>query len=45
MRKTPDADRVEVLGDPGIAVNVASPRFLLAMKARAARGRRDLDLI
>ena len=38
-----DADRVEVLGSPGITVNAASPRHLLAMKARAARGRRDLD--
>ena len=38
-----DADRIEVLGAPGITVNVASPRHLLAMKARAARGRRDLD--
>lgn len=38
-----DVDRVEVLGAPGITVSAASPRFLLAMKARAARGRRDLD--
>jgi hypothetical protein len=38
-----DADRIEVMGAPGITVNVASPRHLLAMKARAARGRRDLD--
>lgn len=38
-----DADRLEVLGGPGLTVNVASPRWLLAMKARAGRGRRDLD--
>jgi hypothetical protein len=38
-----DSDRIEVMGAPGITVNVASPRHLLAMKARAARGRRDLD--
>lgn len=38
-----DADRVEVLGGPGLTVNVASPRWMLAMKARAARDERDLD--
>ena len=38
-----DGERLEVMGAPGITVNVASPRHLLAMKARAARGRRDLD--
>ena len=38
-----DADRIEVMGAPGITVNVASPRHLVAMKARSARGRRDLD--
>lgn len=38
-----DAGRLQVLGGPGLTVNVASPRWLLAMKARAARGRRDLD--
>jgi len=38
-----DADRIEVMGAPGITVNVASPRYMLAMKARAARGKRDLD--
>lgn len=38
-----DADRLQVLGGPGLTVNVASPRWLLAMKARAARGRRDLE--
>lgn len=38
-----DADRLQVLGGPGLTVNVASPTWLLAMKARAARGRRDLD--
>lgn len=38
-----DAERVEVLGGPGLTVNVASPRWMLAMKARAARDERDLD--
>lgn len=38
-----DADRIEVMGAPGITVNVASPRHLVAMKARSTRGRRDLD--
>jgi len=38
-----DADRLQVLGGPGLTVNVASPRWLLAMKARAARGVRDFE--
>jgi hypothetical protein len=38
-----DAGRLQVLGGQGLTVNVASPTWLLAMKARAARGRRDLD--
>lgn len=38
-----DAGALEVLGGPGLTVNVASPRWLLAMKARAGRGKRDLD--
>ena len=38
-----DAGRLQALGGPGLTVNVASPKWLLAMKARAARGRRDLD--
>jgi hypothetical protein len=38
-----DADRLQVLGGPGLTVNVASPKWLLAMKARAARDDRDLD--
>ena len=38
-----DAGKLQVLGGPGLTVNVASPKWLLAMKARAARGRRDLD--
>lgn len=43
LPRSVDADRIEVMGSPGLTVNVASPRFLLAMKARAARGRRDLE--
>jgi hypothetical protein len=38
-----DAGRLQVLGGPGLTVNVASPTWLLAMKARAARDDRDLD--
>lgn len=38
-----DGERLQVLGGPGLTVNVASPKWMLAMKARAARGRRDLD--
>lgn len=38
-----DGERLQVLGGPGLTVNVASPTWMLAMKARAARGRRDLD--
>lgn len=38
-----DADRLQLLGGPGLTVNIASPQWLLAMKARAARGRRDLE--
>ncbi len=38
-----DGEKLQVLGAPGLTVNVASPRWLLAMKSRAARGRRDLD--
>ena len=38
-----DSGRLQVLGGPGLTVNVASPKWLLAMKARAARGHRDLD--
>jgi hypothetical protein len=38
-----DAGRLQVLGGPGLTVNVASPTWLLAMKARAAREDRDLD--
>ena len=38
-----DGERLQMLGGPGLTVNVASPKWMLAMKARAARGRRDLD--
>jgi hypothetical protein len=38
-----DGERLQVLGGPGLTVNVASPNWLLAMKARAARDDRDLD--
>ncbi|MDQ1248134.1 MAG: hypothetical protein QG597_2506 [Actinomycetota bacterium] len=38
-----DADQVEVLVAPGISVTVASPRHMLAMKIRAARGDRDTE--
>jgi len=38
-----DANQLQVLGGPGLTVNVASPKWLLAMKARAARDDRDLD--
>jgi hypothetical protein len=38
-----DSERLQVLGGPGLTVNVASPKWLLAMKARAARDDRDLD--
>jgi hypothetical protein len=38
-----DGERIQVLGGPGLTVNVASAKWMLAMKARAARGRRDLD--
>lgn len=37
-----DVDSVEALSVPGLSVTVASPRHLLAMKVRAARGERDL---
>ena len=38
-----DLDRLQVMGAPGLTVNVASPKWMLAMKARAARTDRDLD--
>lgn len=43
LPRSVDADQLQLLGGPGLTVNVASPRWLLAMKARAARGRRDLE--
>jgi hypothetical protein len=38
-----DGESLQVLGAPGLTVNVASPHWLLAMKARAARDERDLE--
>ena len=38
-----DTDAVCVLDVPGLAVSVASPRYLLAMKVAAARVDRDAD--
>ena len=38
-----DGERLQVLGGSGLTVNVASPKWMLAMKARAARDDRDLD--
>lgn len=38
-----DGERLQVLGGPGLTVNVASPKWMLAMKTRAARDDRDLD--
>jgi hypothetical protein len=37
-----DADQIEALTWPGLTVNIASPRRLLAMKVRAGRSERDL---
>jgi hypothetical protein len=37
-----DAERAEAFAAPGISVSIASPRHMLAMKVRAARGERDL---
>jgi len=37
-----DADQIEALSWPGLTVNIASPRRLLAMKVRAGRSDRDL---
>lgn len=38
-----DEGQSEILNLPGIAVTVASPRHMIAMKARAARDARDID--
>lgn len=38
-----DEQRLEALDLPGLKVSIASPRHMIAMKARAARDARDLD--
>lgn len=38
-----DEGQSEILSLPGLAVTVASPRHMIAMKARAARDARDID--
>lgn len=43
MPRIADTGAWEALNTPGLTVSVASPAFLLAMKARATRGRRDLE--
>lgn len=43
MPRIADSGAWEALNIPGLTVSVASPTFLLAMKARATRGRRDLE--
>jgi hypothetical protein len=43
LPRVADSGAWEALNIRGLTVSVASPEFLLAMKARAARGRRDLE--
>lgn len=38
-----DTEAFEALVLPGVSVTIASPRHMIAMKARAARDARDLD--
>lgn len=43
LPRVADSGAWEALNIRGLTVSVASPEFLLAMKARAARGRRDFE--
>jgi len=43
LPRVADSRRWELMSVPGLTVQVASPEHLLAMKARACRGPRDLE--